>query len=633
MADSLNGSTFNKPVYQPSVQLEMNFAAPATARTPALELGMSSKQAHVTEGGPVLSLPLSRKRVPTVASCHLAREERATSAGSTKSTSSKDSNVQFCLCQPDPKIPRPRNAFILFRQHFQSAVVAQNPGLANPDISKIIGEKWRTLPNESKQEWKNLAEEEKARHQQQYPDYRYQPRRYGRKGSSAGNTSSGISNNPTGASVCSRCGGRVMNPPSTPTASFGPPLQTQDDSSVQPQASQKTDSSVNSRFVRKEARSASPIQSNSIFEWGSAFQPQYHDDNARLSPGTKRRRCEFFPPRRDLDPGNGYSSRSMSFSRPDLLQQRNPYVMEPQRPYGMRSYSEPDHDASLTLPPLQTLSASQRNRQNEVEAMVMTIPFVNKIKMLSKISPPFTTTRPARERHGAVIAVEGQASESVRCVVRYLQSVLSSKDGQIVRVFDGPNLDSSKSPSMAEDMRDATVQYLETISAWHKISEEIMHFINDSRAVGINQLEHGKLSAELSPKSLAPRPNMATQDLDGAVPISPDSAFRIALVPRYQLSTADAHACATPINDSYAPIDHWQWMASLWRGCVGPDVTVYVQDCEHEELIKFGEGNPVENRLDDARTLAVRRLAESANSIEEKALRRIGFEVDEFLRR
>ncbi|KMU88893.1 hypothetical protein CIHG_06695 [Coccidioides immitis H538.4] len=573
MADSLNGSTFNKPVYQPSVQLEMNFAAPATARTPALELGMSSKQAHVTEGGPVLSLPLSRKRVPTVASCHLAREERATSAGSTKSTSSKDSNVQFCLCQPDPKIPRPRNGvFHLVQTHFQSAVVAHNPGLANPDISKIIGEKWRTLPNESKQEWKNLAEEEKARHQQQYPDYRYQPRRYGRKGSSAGNTSSGISNNPTGASVCSRCGGRVMNPPSTPTASFGPPLQTQDDSSVQPQASQKTDSSVNSRFVRKEARSASPIQSNSIFEWGSAFQPQYHDDNARLSPGTKRRRCEFFPPRRDLDPGNGYSSRSMSFSRPDLLQQRNPYVMEPQRP-------------------------------------------------------------PARERHGAVIAVEGQASESVRCVVRYLQSVLSSKDGQIVRVFDGPNLDSSKSPSMAEDMRDATVQYLETISAWHKISEEIMHFINDSRAVGINQLEHGKLSAELSPKSLAPRPNMATQDLDGAVPISPDSAFRIALVPRYQLSTADAHACATPINDSYAPIDHWQWMASLWRGCVGPDVTVYVQDCEHEELIKFGEGNPVENRLDDARTLAVRRLAESANSIEEKALRRIGFEVDEFLRR
>lgn len=84
--------------------------------------------------------------------------------------------MQFCLCQPDPKIPRPRNgkipsvakydhkltestaAFILYRQHYQAAVVAQNPGLANPDISKIIGEQWRKLPQETKDEWKALAE-------------------------------------------------------------------------------------------------------------------------------------------------------------------------------------------------------------------------------------------------------------------------------------------------------------------------------------------------------------------------------------------------------------------------------------------------------------------------------------------
>jgi HMG box factor len=37
-------------------------------------------------------------------------------------------------------------------------VVAQNPGLANPDISKIIGEQWRRLPQETKDEWKALAE-------------------------------------------------------------------------------------------------------------------------------------------------------------------------------------------------------------------------------------------------------------------------------------------------------------------------------------------------------------------------------------------------------------------------------------------------------------------------------------------
>ncbi|KAI5287251.1 hypothetical protein KEM54_006125, partial [Ascosphaera aggregata] len=78
----------------------------------------------------------------------------------------------FCLCQPDRKIPRPRNAFILFRQHLQLSVVAQHPGLSNPEISKIIGNQWRSMSAEAKQQWKNLAEEEKIRHHQQYPDYR-----------------------------------------------------------------------------------------------------------------------------------------------------------------------------------------------------------------------------------------------------------------------------------------------------------------------------------------------------------------------------------------------------------------------------------------------------------------------------
>jgi HMG box factor len=37
-------------------------------------------------------------------------------------------------------------------------VVAQNPGLANPEISKIIGGQWRELDPEAKEEWKTLAE-------------------------------------------------------------------------------------------------------------------------------------------------------------------------------------------------------------------------------------------------------------------------------------------------------------------------------------------------------------------------------------------------------------------------------------------------------------------------------------------
>ena len=37
-------------------------------------------------------------------------------------------------------------------------MVTQNPGLANPEISKIIGDHWRTSSVETKAHWKGLAE-------------------------------------------------------------------------------------------------------------------------------------------------------------------------------------------------------------------------------------------------------------------------------------------------------------------------------------------------------------------------------------------------------------------------------------------------------------------------------------------
>lgn len=83
--------------------------------------------------------------------------KRSSSTSSGKPATMKDT-VQFCLCQPNPKIPRPRNAFILYRQHYQESVLSQHPNLANPEVSKIIGEQWRALPDEIKNEWKAMAE-------------------------------------------------------------------------------------------------------------------------------------------------------------------------------------------------------------------------------------------------------------------------------------------------------------------------------------------------------------------------------------------------------------------------------------------------------------------------------------------
>jgi hypothetical protein len=49
-------------------------------------------------------------------------------------------------------------AFILYRQHHHSDLVAQHPGLPNPEISKIAGHLWTKEPDSVKGQWKGLAE-------------------------------------------------------------------------------------------------------------------------------------------------------------------------------------------------------------------------------------------------------------------------------------------------------------------------------------------------------------------------------------------------------------------------------------------------------------------------------------------
>ncbi len=109
-----------------------------------------------------------------------------------------------------------------------------------------------------------------------------------------------------------------------------------------------------------------------------------------LTPDAKRRRFSTYraslPPPYTL-PGSGRrsSERGELLPRPDLLPGR---MQPPPRPH----ISHASHagsvqapvDPNLTLPPLQT-SASVHTRS--VEAMVMTIPYLNKIRVLSRISP------------------------------------------------------------------------------------------------------------------------------------------------------------------------------------------------------------------------------------------------------
>jgi HMG box factor len=193
--------------------------------------------------------------------------------------------------------------------------------------------------------------------------------------------------------------------------------------------------------------------------------------------------------------------------------------------------------------------------------------------------------------------------------MEHLGRMMSQDSKYIVRIFEGPDM-LSRRGSTTGQMGDATVDYLNVISAWHRISDDIVQFVSsdlpvseskDSSRTGTPQSD----TARSTERSLSPS---ATNE----------NAIPVALVPRYQLTTADAFACTIPIKDRYALLDHWQWMASLWRACVGPDVTIHIRECDRDEMERHGSGNPVEMRLTEARTLIVRRLTDSSKDLEGK---------------
>lgn len=72
-------------------------------------------------------------------------------------------------------IPRPRNAFILFRCDFVQQHVPNDVISDHRDLSRLAGSMWRKMTDEQKRPWFKNAEAEKRYHSQLFPTYRYAP--------------------------------------------------------------------------------------------------------------------------------------------------------------------------------------------------------------------------------------------------------------------------------------------------------------------------------------------------------------------------------------------------------------------------------------------------------------------------
>ncbi|PWY79413.1 mating-type HMG-box protein MAT1-2 [Aspergillus sclerotioniger CBS 115572] len=75
------------------------------------------------------------------------------------------------------KVPRPPNAFILYRQHHHPKLKEAHPNLSNNEISVILGKQWKAESEDIRVEFKALADELKRKHAEAHPDYQYTPRR------------------------------------------------------------------------------------------------------------------------------------------------------------------------------------------------------------------------------------------------------------------------------------------------------------------------------------------------------------------------------------------------------------------------------------------------------------------------
>jgi hypothetical protein len=328
-----------------------------------------------------------------------------------------------------------------------------------------------------------------------------------------------------------------------------------------------------------------------------------------LMPGFKRARYNNYPPSNNGRRNDGpyyIHGRRDSLPPIQVLRQSPPNTATMPPPRTPRDMRRGSLDLNVLVP-------NQHDQSRSVEAMVMSVPPSVKIKVLGRITPPLKDpgpTSPAISVRGAIIAIEGEDTAAVKELADWLNDFLSKDEELSPQVFEPP-----QGPS--EDEKEVTFEgYLDLIKEWHGKSKEMVRYITTPVVVSDSDSDAKSPLSSTSGVGTATSPLPSTQN--SSMTIKP-----IVILPTYQLRASDLYASRLPIQDSYSPTDHWQWMATLWRGTVGPDLTIYVKSLDKGEEVKR-----VVELNEEARCLTVCR---EGAGFDGSALRRVGFEVGEWI--
>ncbi|KAL7798304.1 putative SNF2 family helicase [Trichoderma ceciliae] len=576
----------------------------------------------------------------------------------------------ICLCTPTPKIPRPRNAFILYRQHHQSQVTAENPRLSNPEISKIIGEKWKNEASDVKDEWKKLAEEEKQRHQHQYPNYRYQPRRGVKSQNWPGLTAAEEQGR------CSRCNGRLIATPRTPSTPFAAPMAPGlSNSEPQPRPPLHR---LNTDIPRRDSIELSPINTLSMQGRPPLFRSP--EDYEPASPEVKRRRTngagdyhlasgrlDFYSGMPAAEPTRlALDGRSTAQARPylpgtlpefaSLPRSRSFPMPPPPRPWmwgeqGSNSRRSSLFDESLRLPPLQTaispspprLSVADSRRTSlsltgspvqrrpstrtmetqDVQVDIMSIPLKHKLAVLAKFcqpAPPLGREESSPRIRGPFLAIEGPVAPLLQEVGSAVERSLELFGEASIKVWPCDGAGPPAATDRVPRTEDRLSTCLRTVLSWREASSEIVDHVTG--VDGSGQRERHGVKAEQSPA----QSQEENQDKSAAHEGSPARIMPIALVKGFSLTISDRFACTTMNADAETPSDHWQWVASLWQGTVCPDLIIYAKPCDEDEIRTLGT-------VEFSRHMGfILVRVPQGKGLDEATERRLSFEVMEWMR-